>query len=62
MTKSASMNGLGNGSSVISIVPAWEMAVAVTNVVVAVLLVVCLIMTVVQVRKNGKTKKEEIEA
>ena len=33
-----------------------------TNVVVAVLLVVCLIMTVVQVRKNGKTKKEEIEA
>ena len=62
MTKSASMNGLGNGSSVISIVPAWEMTVAVTNVVVAVLLVVCLIMTVVQVRKNGKTKKEEIEA
>ena len=62
MTKSASMNGLGNGSSVIAIVPAWEMAVAVTNVVVAVLLVVCLIMTVVQVRKNGKTKKEEIEA
>ena len=62
MTKTASMNGLGNGSAVVAIVPAWEMAVAVTNIVVAVLLAACLIMTVVQTRKNGKTKKEEIEA
>ena len=62
MTKTASMNGLGNGSAVVAIVPAWEMAVAVTNIVVAVLLVACLVMTVVQTRKNGKTKKEEIEA
>ena len=62
MTKSASMNGLGNGSSVIAIVPAWEMAVAVANIVVAVLLIVCVVMAVRQYRKNGKTKKEEIEA
>ena len=35
---------------------------AVTNIVMAVLLAACLVMTVVQTRKNGKTKKEEIEA
>lgn len=62
MTKSASMNGLGNGSSVIAIVPAWEMAVAVANIVIAVLLVVCLVMAVVQSRKNNKIEKEGVKA
>ena len=33
MTQTARMNGLGNGASVIAIVPAWEMAVFAANIV-----------------------------
>ena len=55
MTKSASMNGLGDGSSVISIVPAWEMAVFVLNIVLGVLFIILLILSIVEYRK-GRTK------
>ena len=42
MTHTARMNGLGNGASVIAIVPAWEMAVFAANIVIGALFVVCL--------------------
>ncbi len=58
MTKSASMNGLGNGSSVIAIVPTWEMAVAVSNIVIAVLLAACIVVTILSSVKDNKSVKE----
>jgi beta-glucosidase len=62
MTKTASMNGLGSGAKVISIVPAWEMAVLVVNIVVAVAFVAFLILAILESRKNRAAvvvKKEE---
>ncbi len=67
MTKTASMNGLGDGATVISVVPAWEMAVFVANIVIAALLVVCLVLAIVESRRNNRTvirvtsRKEEDE-
>ncbi|MCD7761140.1 MAG: hypothetical protein LUH16_05120, partial [Clostridiales bacterium] len=55
MTKTASMNGLGDGATVISVVPDWEMAVFVANIVIAALLVVCLVLAIVESRRNNRT-------
>lgn len=59
MAQTASMNGLGNGAKVVSIVPAWEKAVLAANVVIGVLLIASLAATVVTERKNGKGKEEQ---
>lgn len=58
---------LGDGATVISVVPAWEMAVFVANIVIAALLVVCLVLAIVESRRNNRTvirvtsRKEEDE-
>lgn len=54
MTQTARMNGLGNGASVIAIVPAWEMAVFAANIVVGALFVVCLVLAIVEGSRNRK--------
>ena len=54
MTQTARMNGLGNGSTVISIVPAWESAVFAANIVLGAALVVFAVLAVLQERKNRK--------
>lgn len=56
MTKTARMNGLGDGATVISIVPAWEMAVLVANIVIGAMLVVFVILAVVEDVKNNKSE------
>lgn len=61
MTHSAAMNGLGNGARVVTIVPAWEMAISVANIVVGSLLILCLaaaIVTQCLSRKKQTTQKE----
>lgn len=60
MAQTASMNGLGNGAKVVSIVPAWEKAVLTANIVIGVLLVASLAATVVTERNNGKRKEEKV--
>ena len=59
MTQSASMNGLGSGARMVTIVPAWEMTVVVFNIVLAVLFVVSLAATITCVVLSSK--KEQIE-
>ena len=54
MAQSASMNGLGSGATVIAIVPTWEMAVFVANIVIGVLFVFTVVMAIVEDRKNKK--------
>lgn len=58
MTQSASMNGLGSGAKMITVVPAWEMAVIVANVVLAILFVASLAATIACTVLSEK--KEEI--
>ena len=54
MTQTARMNGLGDGRQVIAIVPAWEMAVFVANIVVGAIFIVALVLAIVESRKNRK--------
>ena len=46
MTQSASMNGLGSGARIVTVVPEWELAVIAANVVLAGLLAICLVLTI----------------
>ena len=59
MTKTASMNGLGNGGTVVSIVPAWEMAVVIANIVIGALLVICIVLAIIEACRNAKISKQE---
>lgn len=59
ISRSASMNGLGNGGSVVSIVPGWEMALFVANIVLAVGFVACLVPAIVYDRKSRKEAADQ---
>ncbi len=53
--QTAAMNGLGNGAKTIAIVPAWEMAVFVVNIVIVVLFVAMLALAVWEYTRPKKT-------
>ena len=57
MTQSASMNGLGNGARIVVVVPEWEKAVVVANVVLGALFVVGLVGSIVCAASGKKGKK-----
>ncbi len=61
MTQSASMNGLGSGAKMVTIVPAWERAVLVANIIIAALFVVSLAATIIcaasSEKKDGRKNK-----
>ena len=50
MAHSASMNGLGNGSSVVSVVPAWELALMLTSLISLIGLVIFTVLALVSSR------------
>ena len=59
MSRTVVMNGLGTGASVVTILPAWETALMVVNLVTAVLFVVFAIMSFVSGRKSGKPDEKK---
>ncbi len=54
MTKSASMNGLGNGATVVAIAPTWEIAVVAANAVIGILFVATLGLSIGESVKSRK--------
>ncbi len=60
-SRSARMNGLGNGGVYIAVAPAWEVAVLVVNIVLAALFALFLILAVVFTVKDRKKNKIEIK-
>ncbi len=58
MTQSSSMNGLGNGGKIVTIVPDWEIMVVQANVVIAAAFVVCLAFTIVFTACSSSRKEK----
>jgi len=59
MTKSASMNGLGEGTTIITTAPAWQIAVFWVNIAVAALFVAFVVLSVVNNGKKNDSIKVE---
>lgn len=56
MTKTARMNGLGNGRTIVAVVPSWEIALMVVNLIAALGFVIFTSLTVYVTFKNNKKK------
>lgn len=62
MSRTAAMNGLGSGGTVVTIVPTWETALMIVNLVSAVLFVVFAIASFVSGRKKKDKSTGEVAA